>query len=645
MSEGIWAKRADNSARRLWSALSPTPHPVFVDFVCPVVSRSERRLVELRVLFFHSIWKLCRRRRFSSDLLEPITETEFEGLRASIQESKGRLVSLLTRATRHRPRSWHPITGTLYSTKVSTKVFKMPVIINIEPSFALTSEEFAILSPVADLRLVDLLAYDLPAPDASLRLALSKDDPRHFDALPRPLKQSIGKFFNQSFLSLAYLDGYRSIAFAVSGSSAEKIRYIIHNIQEQVSQLANADAIREHELASARHHLTRIRWTAVDRVYLRGRSTRLQDFLQILSELRLVLRNTSESTVRQGVPPNVNEAGLNQVLDRLRLVGSEPLPCIMRREECDALLSVTALDIDQEALIDAVDAGFDQVDAEEEDRQFQTILAEACHEHEQSTRVPNQWEAPPYPRDLLEKGALYSVPTLDLDSLLARRRAHQCRHLEKIKFKGLKSRQWEWTGIDSLWRTRGTFASGANIREKTLQEQATTAIITEGRSHDKMKGRQEVYGQIMSNHVLVRAVDVSALRSLKVDTLVVYGIPEEPMGLPSGEQCGERLAIGIGMPNYYLLRNIYKKSSTTYESVEKLRVIAPEVYSNLSHQGNTRIRQVDGRCIINSLKPDLSSINYEVKDSTRSNWRDEGEIHITVNQEKRYRLLQNIKGI
>ncbi|SGZ28392.1 BQ5605_C027g10327 [Microbotryum silenes-dioicae] len=81
-------------ARRLWSALSPTPHPVFVDFVCPVVSRSERRLVELRVLFFHSIWKLCRRRRFSSDLLEPITETEFEGLRASIQESKGRLVSL-----------------------------------------------------------------------------------------------------------------------------------------------------------------------------------------------------------------------------------------------------------------------------------------------------------------------------------------------------------------------------------------------------------------------------------------------------------------------------------------------------------------------------------------------------------------------
>ncbi|SGY12609.1 BQ5605_C011g06555 [Microbotryum silenes-dioicae] len=67
-------------ARRLWSALSPTPHPVFVDFVCPVVSRSERRLVELRVLFFHSIWKLCRRRRFSSDLLEPITGTEFEGL-------------------------------------------------------------------------------------------------------------------------------------------------------------------------------------------------------------------------------------------------------------------------------------------------------------------------------------------------------------------------------------------------------------------------------------------------------------------------------------------------------------------------------------------------------------------------------------
>ncbi|SCV70957.1 BQ2448_3719 [Microbotryum intermedium] len=81
-------------ARRLWGALSPAPHPTFLEFVCPVVSRSERRLVELLILFFHSIWKLSRRRRFSSDPLEPITETAFEDLRASIQESKGRLVSL-----------------------------------------------------------------------------------------------------------------------------------------------------------------------------------------------------------------------------------------------------------------------------------------------------------------------------------------------------------------------------------------------------------------------------------------------------------------------------------------------------------------------------------------------------------------------
>ncbi|SCV70771.1 BQ2448_3533 [Microbotryum intermedium] len=81
-------------ARRLWGALSPAPHPTFLDFVCPVVSRSERRLVELRILFFHSIWKLSCRRRFSSDPLEPITETAFEDLRAFIQESKGRLVSL-----------------------------------------------------------------------------------------------------------------------------------------------------------------------------------------------------------------------------------------------------------------------------------------------------------------------------------------------------------------------------------------------------------------------------------------------------------------------------------------------------------------------------------------------------------------------
>ncbi|SCV68261.1 BQ2448_382 [Microbotryum intermedium] len=81
-------------ARRLWGALSPAPHPTFLDFVCPVVSRSERRLVELRILFFHSVWKLSRRCRFTSDPLEPIAETAFEDLRASIQESKGRLVSL-----------------------------------------------------------------------------------------------------------------------------------------------------------------------------------------------------------------------------------------------------------------------------------------------------------------------------------------------------------------------------------------------------------------------------------------------------------------------------------------------------------------------------------------------------------------------
>ncbi|SCZ94237.1 BZ3500_MvSof-1268-A1-R1_Chr12-2g03773 [Microbotryum saponariae] len=80
--------------RRLWSALSPAPSPDFVAFVCQVVSRSERRRVELRILFFHSVWKLSRRRRSSSDLLEPITETALEELRASIQESKGFLLSL-----------------------------------------------------------------------------------------------------------------------------------------------------------------------------------------------------------------------------------------------------------------------------------------------------------------------------------------------------------------------------------------------------------------------------------------------------------------------------------------------------------------------------------------------------------------------
>ncbi|SCV73065.1 BQ2448_6990 [Microbotryum intermedium] len=48
------------------------PEPVSVraqwTFPLPVV-------LELRILFFHSIWKLSRRRRFSSQPLEPNTET------------------------------------------------------------------------------------------------------------------------------------------------------------------------------------------------------------------------------------------------------------------------------------------------------------------------------------------------------------------------------------------------------------------------------------------------------------------------------------------------------------------------------------------------------------------------------------------
>ncbi|SCV71373.1 BQ2448_2961 [Microbotryum intermedium] len=45
-------------AGRLWAAVSPSLHPVFGDFVCPLAFRSERRIVELRILFFHSIWNL-----------------------------------------------------------------------------------------------------------------------------------------------------------------------------------------------------------------------------------------------------------------------------------------------------------------------------------------------------------------------------------------------------------------------------------------------------------------------------------------------------------------------------------------------------------------------------------------------------------
>ncbi|SCV72796.1 BQ2448_4333 [Microbotryum intermedium] len=46
------------------------------------------------LLFFYSIWKLSRRRRFSSQPLEPITESELEELRGSIQGCTGRLASL-----------------------------------------------------------------------------------------------------------------------------------------------------------------------------------------------------------------------------------------------------------------------------------------------------------------------------------------------------------------------------------------------------------------------------------------------------------------------------------------------------------------------------------------------------------------------
>ncbi|SGY43355.1 BQ5605_C001g00017 [Microbotryum silenes-dioicae] len=66
------------------------PHHAFPDFVCPVVSRSERRLVELRVSFFHSIWKLSRHHRFSSEPLDRSPQRHSRSS-ASIQESKGLL--------------------------------------------------------------------------------------------------------------------------------------------------------------------------------------------------------------------------------------------------------------------------------------------------------------------------------------------------------------------------------------------------------------------------------------------------------------------------------------------------------------------------------------------------------------------------
>ncbi|SCV71283.1 BQ2448_2871 [Microbotryum intermedium] len=55
-------------ARRLWAAVSPSLHLVFGDFLCPLVSRSERQ--------------------------RPITETEFEELWEFIQGCTGRLASL-----------------------------------------------------------------------------------------------------------------------------------------------------------------------------------------------------------------------------------------------------------------------------------------------------------------------------------------------------------------------------------------------------------------------------------------------------------------------------------------------------------------------------------------------------------------------
>ncbi|SCV67212.1 BQ2448_5858 [Microbotryum intermedium] len=94
------ASRDHTSGRRLPVRSPPlgrtlsSPHRIFADFVCPLVSRSERRIVELRILFFHSIWKLSRRRRFSSQPLGPITESELEELRGSIQGCTGRLASL-----------------------------------------------------------------------------------------------------------------------------------------------------------------------------------------------------------------------------------------------------------------------------------------------------------------------------------------------------------------------------------------------------------------------------------------------------------------------------------------------------------------------------------------------------------------------
>ncbi|SGY45895.1 BQ5605_C001g00354 [Microbotryum silenes-dioicae] len=77
-----------------------------------------------------------------------------------------------------------------------------------------TNDDFDRLSPLTNMTIAELLAFDVAPADVSLRIELSKDEPNQYSTLPYPTLQTRDAFLATDALINARKNGYRSLAVA-----------------------------------------------------------------------------------------------------------------------------------------------------------------------------------------------------------------------------------------------------------------------------------------------------------------------------------------------------------------------------------------------------------------------------------------------
>ncbi|SCZ98435.1 BZ3500_MvSof-1268-A1-R1_Chr7-1g09136 [Microbotryum saponariae] len=83
-----------------------------------------------------------------------------------------------------------------------------------DQDYYLNDDDFDRLSPLTNMTIAELLAFDVAPADASLHIELSKDEPNQYSTLPYPTLQTRDAFLATDALINARKNGYRSLAVA-----------------------------------------------------------------------------------------------------------------------------------------------------------------------------------------------------------------------------------------------------------------------------------------------------------------------------------------------------------------------------------------------------------------------------------------------